>query len=160
MMHFAKNNSDTFYCTQIAKTGIEGNPNVVYLQPINEYLDQRSQEAQESHVESKTDTFNEHTFIGFVPKNGFSIGATKLQTAFKSAIVCAMKNSIANSYGSKFTPLPKTANLINDEAMMQAADHNYRKLARHTKLCGTISMMLTNIRNINYARGIYSYLTR
>ena len=114
LMHFQKNHSDTFLCTQISKAGVEGNPCEWVAIPIEEYLAKREQEAAEDHVESKDDTYNEHSFIGFVEKDGYSKGAQNLSKLFNTIITNTVANSIQNAKGSKFMPLPEMPDLVGE----------------------------------------------
>jgi len=114
VMHVKNKNCDDFVCTKIGRAGIEGNPNILYGMKIEEYLDRQAKEDEESHQESKDDMFNDHTFLGFVEKNGYSIGAKNLQTLFKNVIVGATENSIQNSKGNNFIPLPQMEDLVGD----------------------------------------------
>ena len=112
VMHLKNKNSDNFICTQIANIGIEGNPNICYAMPIDKYLEISERQIQESWQESKEDLYNEHSFLGFVEKNGYSNGAKNLQNLFKNVIIGATENSIQNSQGEQFIPLPKIEDLV------------------------------------------------
>jgi len=115
LLHAKHKNNDTFLCTQISKVGIEGNPNILHAMPIEEYMKKNEEECSEEHQESESDLFNEHTFIGFVAKKGFSNGAKNLQQLFKTVIVNTVDNSIKNSERKVFTPLPNMVDLVGTD---------------------------------------------
>lgn len=127
-VHFTKNNSDIFYCTKTHNYGIEGNPNIITVIPIEEYLKRCEQENDINHTESETDTFTDHTFIGFVPKIGYSNGAKQLQTIFSQIIKQTISNSIQNAENEHFVPLPPTNQLITDQQLLQQANNNFTKI--------------------------------
>lgn len=127
MMHFNNYISDTFYCTQMSSVGIEGNDNIAKAIPIDEYMAQREKEAADSHTESETDTYNEHTFIGFVPKQGFSNGAKNLQKTFQEVLVGALVNSLSNARSKDFIPLAPVKDLVCDDELLNRADLEYIK---------------------------------
>lgn len=112
VMHSKQGISDSFVCTKISNTGIEGNPNIVYAMPIEEYMEKQEEQNQESWQESEDDLYTEHKFLGFVAKKGYSNGAKNLQKLFKNVIINATENSIQNSKSDNFTPLPKTEDLV------------------------------------------------
>lgn len=112
VMHNKDKQNDAFLCTQISKRGIEGNPNIWYAMKIEDYMDLAEKQNADDWKECKDDIFNEHTFLGFVEKNGYSNGAKNLQKLFKSVIVSTVENSIQNSKSSKFIPLPDTEDLV------------------------------------------------
>lgn len=114
VMYNKSNQNDVFLCTQISKRGIEGNPNIWYAQRIEDYMALNEKQNAEDWQESKEDIYNEHTFLGFVEKNGYSNGAKDLQKLFKNAIVSTVKNSIRNSKNSKYIPLPDTEDLMEE----------------------------------------------
>lgn len=115
LMHMKNKNSDTFLCTQIGNIGVEGNPNACVAIPIEEYMAQVEKENAEDHEESESDTFNEHTFLGFVAKDGFSNAAKNMQKLFKTIIVNTVDNSIKNSERPMFTPLPDMVDLVGED---------------------------------------------
>lgn len=126
LMHIKNKNSDTFLCTQISNIGVEGNPNAWTAIPIEEYMVQVEKELAEDHEESETDMFNEHDFIGFVAKNGFSNAAKNMQTLFKTIIVNTVDNSIKNSEYAVFSPLPGMVDLVGENIDMYGrADLTY-----------------------------------
>lgn len=112
LMHFKNKTSDNFVCTQISRVGIEGNPSVWHAMPIEEYMEKQEEQNQESWQESKDDLYNEHSFLGFVEKKGYSNGAKNLQKLFKNAVINATENSIENSHSAKFIPLPPIEDLV------------------------------------------------
>ena len=109
-MHFSKNRDDTFYCQSLNKK------TKWVCQKIEDYLKEQEElakiELHEDHVESSEDSYRQHSFIGFVEKNGFSNGAKQLQAIFKSIIEKSVENSIENGVGAKFVPLPKTLDTL------------------------------------------------
>ena len=113
LMHFSKNRDDTFYCQSLNKK------TKWVCQKIEDYLKEQEElakiELHEDHVESSEDSYRQHSFIGFVEKNGFSNGAKQLQAIFKSIIEKSVENSIENGVGANFVPLPKTLDLIGDD---------------------------------------------
>jgi hypothetical protein len=111
-MHFSNNRDDTFYCQSLNKK------TVWVCQEINAFLKQQEElakiELHEDHIESKEDSYRQHSFIGFVEKNGFSDGAKQLQAMFKSIVSKSVENSVNNSKSAEFIPLPETIDLIDD----------------------------------------------
>jgi hypothetical protein len=112
LMHFSNNRDDTFYCQSLNKK------TVWVCQEINAFLKQQEElakiELHEDHIESKEDSYRQHSFIGFVEKNGFSDGAKQLQAMFKSIVSKSVENSVNNSKSAEFIPLPETIDLIDD----------------------------------------------
>lgn len=112
LMHFTKNRSDNFYCQSLNEKS------VWVCQKIEDYFKEQEEiakiELHEDHVESKDDSYRQHSFIGFVEKNGFSNGAKQLQSIFKSVVEKSVENSIKNAKGSEYIPLPETLDLIGD----------------------------------------------
>ena len=115
IMHIAKNNSDTFYCNRMSKDEYLNGERIIRVIPVEDFMGKMDEQNSEDHVESPTDMFGEHDFIGFVEKDDFSNGAKDLQTLFKTIIVNTAENSIKNAHGNKFVPLPATEDLVGDK---------------------------------------------
>ena len=131
LMHFSKNRDDTFYCQSLNKK------TKWVCQKIEDYLKEQEElakiELHEDHVESSEDSYRQHSFIGFVEKNGFSTGAKQLQAIFKSIIEKSVENSIENGVGAKFVPLPKTLDLIGDDNVDNYGKSDVVYLQENTK---------------------------
>ncbi len=112
LLHYNTKQSDTFLCSNIRDS------DEITLIPIEEYLAKTSIEANPEHIETSQDSYNNHTFIGYVPKTGFSQHAINLQKLFKQIISESLKNSILNSQGNKFIPLPQLDTLIKDDNLL------------------------------------------
>ena len=120
LMHFSHGQSDTFFCQEIAQTNKNKNGYTkVVVYKAEDFFERQAKiaavELHEDHIESREDSYGQHSFIGFVEKNGFSNGAKQLQAIFKSIIEKSVENSIENGVGAKFVPLPKTLDLIGDD---------------------------------------------
>ena len=131
LMHFSKNRDDTFYCQSLNKK------TKWVCQKIEDYLKEQEElakiELHEDHVESSEDSYRQHSFIGFVEKNGFSNGAKQLQAIFKSIIEKSVENSIENGVGANFVPLPKTLDLIGDDNVDNYGKSDVVYLQENTK---------------------------
>ena len=119
LMHFSKKHSDTFYCQSLRKKQqTQDGKNIIIVHNAEDLFKQREEAAKielhTDHIESKTDSYSPHSFIGFVEKNGFSNGAKQLQSMFKSIIAKSIENSIQNSENPDFIPLPETLDLIGE----------------------------------------------
>ncbi len=111
--YFPDKMGNVFYCTQIDKRGIEGNPPPVYkaIDP-NEWFDQMFQDRSDDR-----NYLGEHEFPGFYKYDNMSRGALQMRTymrrIFKNALLHALKQKEED-----FTPLPSIAKLATDDTKL------------------------------------------
>lgn len=110
--YFPDKLGNVFYCTQIDKRGIEGNPPPVYVaidpeEWFNGMYKDRSDDT--SHL-------GEHEFMGFRQYDNMSRGALQMRTylrrIFKNALIHSLKQKKED-----FTPLPSVARLAADNIL-------------------------------------------
>ncbi len=107
--YFPDRMGNVFYCSQIDKRGIEGNPPPVYraIDP-HEWLDGMHKDTSDD-----TDYIGEHDFPGFRKYDNMSNGALQMRTymrrIFKNALIHSCKQKAED-----FTPLPSVAKLATD----------------------------------------------
>ena len=107
---------NSLICAKIDKSGIEGNPPKVWIaKEIGEFLDERALAIAESQKDDWREPedekiADEHSFLGFTPKNNMSKGALTMQT-FANNI---LENTILNSHQQSLyqaIPLPSVQHL-------------------------------------------------
>ncbi len=121
---FPNRMGNVFYCTQIDKSGIEGNPQPVYkcVDP-NEWFDRMYQDKSD-----ETSRLGEHEFMGFRKYDNMSRGTLQMRTYMRRIF----KNALVHSCKQKeeaFTPLPSISHLAAD-------DNAQRKHFFRTKFLG------------------------
>ncbi len=105
---------NVFYCTQIDKRGIEGNPPPVYVRvDPDEWFDRRLEDRIDD-----TSYLGEHEFMGFRQYDNMSRGALQMRTylrrIFKNALVHSLKQK-----KEEFTPLPSVTRLAADDSFQR-----------------------------------------
>lgn len=122
--YFPDKLGNVFYCTQIDKRGIEGNPPPVYqcIDP-DEWFNGMYKDTSED-----TSYLDEHEFMGFRKFDNMSKGALQMRTylrrIFKNALIHSLKQK-----KEAFTPLPSVARLAADDSFQ-------RKVFFRAKLLG------------------------
>lgn len=96
----------TLMCTQVDKSGIEGNPPPKYVRiDVNEWFKHRDDKP-------KVFTLGEHDFLGFKPAVNMSKGALWLQRMAGNILINSIKNSLQQK-GDSFIPIPNIQNLVS-----------------------------------------------
>lgn len=124
--YFPDKMGNVFYCTQIDKSGIEGNPPPVYqavaIDP-DEWFKGLSQARPDD-----TKRLGEHQFPGFRKYDNMSKGALQMRTYMRRIF----KNALLHSLKQKeeaFTPLPSIAKLATDDTKLSRLVFFRAKLA-------------------------------
>ena len=129
---FPNKMGNVFYCTQIDKYGIEGNPQRV-LKAINpdEWFDRLYKANSGDDSEDKSDDtsyLGEHEFPGFRKYDNMSRAALQMRTYMRRIFKNALIHSCKQKEG-EFTPLPSISHLAADNS-------SQRKVFFRAKLVG------------------------
>lgn len=122
--YFPDKMGNVFYCTQIDKRGIEGNPPPVYraIDP-DEWFNGMYKDTSDD-----TDYLGEHDFPGFRKYDNMSNGALQMRTymrrIFKNALIHSLKQKTED-----FTPLPSVAKLATNDTKLSRLVFFRAKLA-------------------------------
>lgn len=123
--YFPDKMGNVFYCAQIDKRGIEGNPPPVYTAVApNEWF-----EGMYKDKSDDTNYLGEHEFPGFRKYDNMSNGALQMRTYMRQIF----KNALLHSLKQKeeaFTPLPSIAKLASNDTKSS------RQIFFRTKLAG------------------------
>ena len=122
--YFPDKMGNVFYCTQIDKRGIEGNPPPVYraIDPT-EWFDGMHKDKSDD-----TDYLGEHEFPGFRKYDNMSNAALQMRTYMRRIF----KNALVHSCKQKeeaFTPLPSIARLATNDTKLSRQVFFRAKLA-------------------------------